>query len=187
MNGLNNRRAAQDVVLNNGFQYVSSAYCDPITHNEFHFVGDDYHGGSSKTEPELIAKLTTFAPPYRDESGLIEIPMHGLSDRNWFDIHNCVKSDEFNKWRKMHGHQPVAADWHAPWTAPDALDHWIRYNLHSLDRAYDQRAVWAPVWHPYSHYLHDRHNEMLGTLLQYAAAKNEKVWICTLRDVITML
>ena len=187
INGLNDYPVAQKVILENGFRYVSSAYKDPLTHNGFHYINSDYKRSLTDKDLQNAAQLTTFDPPYRYQSGLIEIPMHGLTDRNWFDMHYCIRPDEFNEWRRVKGHQPVATDWCAPWTAPDALDKWIQYNLDLLDRVYQEKALWVPVWHPYTHYLHDRQNIALKSLLEFSVSKPKKVWICTLRDVINML
>ena len=68
-----------------------------------------------------------------------------------------------------------------------ALDEWIDYNLSVLDYTYEHGLLWVPVWHPYSHYLHDPENRTLPALLNHAAAKPDKVWVCTVRDAAGML
>ncbi|MBN1349245.1 polysaccharide deacetylase family protein [candidate division KSB1 bacterium] len=187
LNGLNGKPETQRVILKNGFSYVSSAYRDPITNGEFQFVKEDHQHAFDESDIKNAARLTVFEQPYRYETGLIEIPMQGLSDRNWFDTHFCIHPQAFHDWRKSSGHQPVAENWRAPWTPGNAIDRWIQYNLDVFDLAYQQQTVWMPVWHPYTHYLHDRENIMLKTLLQHAAEKPEKAWMCTVRDVISML
>lgn len=187
INGLQGLSANQEVILKNGFHYVSSAYCDPLTETEFQYVEDEQESPLSTAQLSRAVQLTSFDRPYRYESGLIELPIHGLTDRSWFDIHYCTKASELNHWRKLYGHQSVPDNWQAPWTDEGAMEEWLQYNLQLFDKAYEQQALWIPVWHPYSHYLHDRQNEMLKSLLQLAASKPQKVWICTLRDVMPLL
>ena len=47
--------------------------------------------------------------------------------------------------------------------------------------------LWVPVWHPYTHYLHDPENRALPALLAQAQAKSEPVLICTVRDAVEFL
>ena len=52
---------------------------------------------------------------------------------------------------------------------------------------YEHRLLWVPTWHPLTHYLHDRDNVVLDDFLTYCASKDEKVWVCTVRDAADML
>lgn len=185
-NGLNGHPEAQTIILKNGFRFVSSAYLDPLTNEDFRFLAKDESHTVNEDALSRAARLTTFDPPYRYESGLVELPLQGLTDRNWFDTHYCANPKILNEWRESAGHQPVAPDWHAPWTAPGALDHWIRYNLDVCDRACYAGSLWMPVWHPYTHYLHDRENRVLKALLEHVTQKSG-VRMVTLRDVIKLL
>jgi hypothetical protein len=63
----------------------------------------------------------------------------------------------------------------------------VALNLACLDYAYENRLLWVPVWHPYTHYLHDPESRMLKALLRHAAGKAERVWVCTVRDAAAML
>ena len=125
--------------------------------------------------------------PYSYPTGLIELPIQGWMDRGYFDMFKCVDQEAYDDWRAEHGHKPVPGDWKCPWTDDDALDGWIEYNLAALDFAYDNRLLWVPTWHPYSHYLHDPQNRMLPALLERARSKSEKVHVGTVRDAVQML
>ncbi len=169
--GLDGLKANQEVILNNGFQWVSGRYSHRLYGQDQQFAIE-----ASKREP-------VYAYP----TGLIEIPVQGYTDRTWFDGIKCIDPQTYGAWRVAHGHQPVPDGWCCPWTAPDALDEWIGYNLSAADFAYENRLLWIPVWHPYSHYLHDPDNRMLPALLQHCAAKPERVLVCTVRDAAQML
>lgn len=186
INGLNHHPKAQQIILKNGFRYVSSAYKDPLTNSDFQFLKKDESHEVNHAALSQAVQLTTFEPPYRYESGLVELPLQGLTDRNWFDTHYCTNPQTFDEWRESAGHQPVAADWQAPWTAPGALEHWIDYNLAVFDRACSQKTLWMPVWHPYTHYLYDRENIALKSLLEYVTKKPD-ARVVTLRDVIDLI
>lgn len=125
--------------------------------------------------------------PYVYPEGLIEIPFQGWTDRMWFDLRPSIDQAILDEWRGAYGHRPVPEGWRAPWTPDAALDDWITLNLQTLDYAYEHRLLWVPVWHPYTHYLHDPHNRTLEALLDHAAQKQECVWVCTLRDAAEML
>jgi len=187
LNGLNGHPESQKIILKNGFHYVSSAYKDPLTDGDFRFLSKEVRHSIDEAALADAARLTTLDSPYRYETGLIELPLQGLTDRNWFDTHYCFDPQALNTWRENAGHRPVAARWRAPWTAPGALDGWLQYQCDVLDNAYAMQTLWLPVWHPYSHYLHDPENIVLKSLLSYAASKSEKVWVGTLRDVIPLL
>jgi len=165
-NGLEGFEKNQQVILQNGFRWVSCQYDGTLGQRGL----DDAIAAPSRHHPNAYP------------NGLIEIPIQGFTDRHWFDNYKCVDTEAYTAWRREHGHQPVPADWQCPWTSPNALDDWIDYNLATLDYAYEHRLLWAPVWHPYSHYLHDPRNRMLLALLEHAASKPERV-----RDAANML
>ena len=169
--GLDGLKANQEVILKNGFRWVSGRY-----NHDIYSQGEGFAREASLREP-------VYAYP----TGLIELPVQGYTDRAWFDWQECTDPDAYTAWRRAHGHKPVPPGWRCPWTAPDALERWIAYNLAAADFAYEHRLLWIPVWHPYSHYLHDPENRMLPALLEHCAAKPEKVWVCSVRDAAEML
>ncbi len=67
------------------------------------------------------------------------------------------------------------------------LDAWIEFNLAALDYAYEHRLLWTPVWHPYTHYLHDPQNRALPALLDHIRIKSEPVAMLTMREVCAAL
>lgn len=71
-----------------------------------------------------------------------------------------------------------------PYTHPQWL---VEIPIHVLYYAYEHRLLWVPCWHPYTHYLHDPDHRTLSALLARAAAKPERVWVCTLRDAASMI
>jgi peptidoglycan/xylan/chitin deacetylase (PgdA/CDA1 family) len=168
--GLRGLPANQQVILDCGSRWVSCQYDGTLQRHELRYAieapGRDL--------------------PYAYETGLREFPIQGYTDRVWFDTLHCVDQAAYDAWRKARGHQPVAPGWRAPWTAPDALDRWIEYNLAVADLVYEQRLVWVACWHPYSHYLHDPENRMLPAMLKHCAAKPERVWVGTFRDAVGM-
>ena len=159
------------VILRNGFRWVSGEYDDQVYN-----AGRDYWVRA----PERNL-------PYRYPEGLVEIPFQGWSDRMWFDMRPEVDKSILNTWRVSDGHRPVPPGWQAPWLVPHALEDWIALNLETVDFTYENGLLWVPVWHPYTHYLHDPQSRMLEALLQHAAAKQERVWICTVRDAVELL
>lgn len=169
--GLNGLPQNQDIILKNGFMWVSC-------HRD---VSMGKHG------PEHDAAAPGRLQPYAYPAGLVELPIQGWMDRSYFDVFRCVDSAAYARWRGEFGHRPVPQGWKCPWTATNALDGWIRYNLAALDYAYANRLLWVPTWHPYSHYLHDPDNRMLPALIEHARSKPEGAQICTLRDAVGML
>ncbi len=169
--GLDGLEANQEVILKNGFKWASGRYNHDLYNRGQHYAIE----GSTRE------------PIYAYPTGLIEMPIQGYTDRAWFDNIKCVDPDAYTTWRKAHGHTRVPDGWHCPWTSPGALDEWIAYNLAAADFAYEHRLLWIPVWHPYSHYLHDPENRVLQTLLEHCVAKPEKVWVCTVRDAVEMV
>jgi peptidoglycan/xylan/chitin deacetylase (PgdA/CDA1 family) len=168
---LNLPHANRLVILRNGFRWVTGEY------DEDAFTRDRAYAVRAAENHQ----------PYAYPEGLIEIPIQGWTDRMWFDMRPEVNQAVLDEWRKQHGHQPVPKGWHAPWTDEHALDEWIALNLDALDYAYENRLLWVPCWHPISHYLHDPENRMLSTLFAHAAAKKERVWVCTVRDAAAIL
>ena len=163
--------ANQQAILESGFRWVSSHMDSTMGLYGFE------HDASAP------ARLQAYAYP----NGLIELPIQGWMDRIFFDFHRCNDLDAQDAWRRRDGHQPVPSDWTCPWTDATALDDWIAYNLAALDYAYEHRLLWTPVWHPYTHYLHDPENRALPALLEHAQAKPDPVLVCTVRDAVTFL
>lgn len=161
----------QSILLKHGYRWVSGEvdYDLPIR-DESYWISSPARG-----------------LPYQLETGLVEIPIQGWTDRMWFDHFKCVDAEAYIKWRREWGHKAVGDDWRCPWTADEALDEWVRMNLATLDYAYEHRLSWVICWHPYSHYLHDRKHRMLRALLEAACSKPERVWVCSLRDYISCL
>ncbi len=167
-NGLRGRAANQQVILDNGFRWVSCEY-------NFRASFDDY-----------IATVTGPAgnQPYAYDSGLVEIPIMSITDRNFFDAIMCEDAEVYREWRVTRGHDPVAEGWRkAPWTREDALDRWIEYNLAVAEEVYAQGLLWVICWHPHSHYIHDPENRMLPALLEWASVRPD-VFAGTLRDAV---
>ena len=164
---LANRR----VILDRGFRWVSGEY-DPHTYER---------------PPGEWASAAGRNTPYAYPEGLIEIPFQGWTDRQWFDMRPGLDRAALDDWRRANGHRPVTPEWRAPWVDARALDDWIALNRDSLDYAYAHRLLWVPVWHPYTQYLHDPDVRILTALLKHAASKPDRVWVCTLRDAVTML
>jgi peptidoglycan/xylan/chitin deacetylase (PgdA/CDA1 family) len=169
--GLDGLPENQEVILKNGFRWVSSQLDKRVIER-----GLDY----ALTSPSRDL-------PYRYPSGLIEIPMQGMCDRHFFEWYRNVAPDKYDEWRTQHGGRPVPTDWKAPWTPPTALEEWLDYNCRAIDYAYEHRLWWVPIWHPLSHYLHDRENVVLRRFLEHCHAKAERVWVCTVRDAATMV
>ncbi len=158
----------QKVILNNGYKWVSGEFDYNLLEQR------DYAYTVSAPSRNLS---------FRYPTGLIEIPIQGWTDRTWFDSYKLSDPAAYANWRKNYGHRPVSEGWKCPWTEPEALKEWIKINLACLDYAYEHRLLWVLCWHPYSHYLHDPHNQMLPAILEAASQKPERVGICTLRDV----
>lgn len=167
-NGLRGRPESQRAILDNGFRWVSCEY-------NFRVSFDDYH--ATVTGPAENQ-------PYAYDSGLIEIPIMSVTDRNFFDAIICEDAEVYREWRVARGHDPVPEGWRkAPWTRDDALDRWIEYNLAVAEEVYEQGLLWVICWHPHSHYIHDPENQMLPALLEWAKMKGD-VFVGTLRDAV---
>jgi hypothetical protein len=166
--GLKGHPDNQRMVLANGFRWVSCEYNFRV---DFESYMDTVSGPAENQ-------------PYALDSGLIEVPIMSLTDRNFFDAIMCVDEDAYREWRVAQGHDPVPDGWEkAPWTREDALERWIDYNLAVADHAYENELLWVLCWHPHSHYLHDPQNRALPTLLEWADERDDAV-ICTLRDAV---
>jgi len=159
----------QQVILKNGYKWVSGEFDYDLLEQR------DYAYSVSAPSRNL---------PFRYPTSLIEIPIQGWTDRTWFDSYKLKDPEAYANWRKAYGHRPVTKEWKCPWTKPEALKEWIKVNLACLDYAYEHRLLWVLCWHPYSHYIHDPSNHMLPAILEKASQKPERVWICTLRDVV---
>ncbi len=169
-NGLDGKAENQKAILKNGFRWVSGR-----------------HDGTHRGDMAHILRTVEENLPYAYPTGLVEIPIQGLTDRTFFDTLRNVSPEKYQAWRKSHGGQAVPDGWTAPWTAPDALEAWMSYLLKSVDYAYERRLLWVPTWHPTTHYLHDRENVVLKTFLEYCQSMPERVWVCTVRDAAEML
>ncbi len=169
--GLDGLSANQEVILKNGFRWASCRYARGLH-------GDDHAFALQAASREMC---------YTYETGLVEIPIQSYTDRTWFDRIQAPDPQVLLDWRQEHGHKPVPKDWQCPWTSPDALEGWIEYNLACADYAYEHGLLWVPVWHPYTHYLHDPDNRMLPALLEHCESKPERVIVCTVRDAAEML
>lgn len=161
----------QQVILKYGYRWVSGEV--------------DYE--LPQKDEQYMVSASSRGLPSKYPNGLIEVPIQGWTDRMWFDGYKCIDPQAYAKWRREWGHRAVPDGWQCPWTAPDALDEWIRINLATLDYAYQHRLSWVICWHPYSHYLHDRECRMLRAFLEAVAAKPQKIWVCTLMDFIGLL
>jgi hypothetical protein len=163
--------ANRQIILDNGFKYVS---------------GEVNAWGGLDDDPMQYATEPREYPVHQYPEGLIEIPVHGMTDRTWFD-NMQPKRHLLQEWRKTGGHQPVPEDWQCPWTEPNATHRFIEAHKAVFDLAYEERLFADFTCHPYSFYLHDRQNIILRELFTHLRAKPEKVWIGTLRDVAGLI
>jgi peptidoglycan/xylan/chitin deacetylase (PgdA/CDA1 family) len=164
--GLNLLEVNQRTILDAGFQWVSSH--------------TDATMGKYGAAHDVAA--ASRLQPYVYPTGLIEIPFHGWMDRIFFDFEHCEDPDALESWRRVSGHRPVPEGWICPWTSDGILDAWIEFNLAAFDYVYDHGLLWTPVWHPYTHYLHDPQNRALPTLLNHIQNKSEPVAMLTMRE-----
>jgi peptidoglycan/xylan/chitin deacetylase (PgdA/CDA1 family) len=173
--GLRGHHDNQRVIMKNGFRWVSCEW--------------------NRTLIEQPVEQAIAAPardvPYAYDSGLIEFPLQGFTDRVWFETVKMEDRGLYDAWRAEWGHKPVPPGSRAPWTRADALEAWIEYNLATAEFAYERGLLWIICWHPYSHYVHDPENRMLPALLGWAAStakkKKGRAWICTLRDAVALV
>ena len=169
--GLRGLPENQRVILDSGFRWVSCEYSANLRSGDWDAAG---------INPSVDV-------PYAYDSGLIELPLQSWTDRSFFDTHQCVDPVAWDRFKAEWGHKPLPKDFRPEWTAPDALERWIEYNLQVAEFVYDHRLLWVVCWHPYSHYVHDRGNRMLPALLEWAASRPERAWVCTVRDACGML
>jgi peptidoglycan/xylan/chitin deacetylase (PgdA/CDA1 family) len=163
--------ASREVIIRNGFRWVSGEYNDTVYQHDMDFW----------------VRAADRDQPYAYSSDLIEIPFQGWTDRMWFDIRPEVDQTAIDSWQMVFGHRPVPEGWKASWTIENALDRWIELNLQTLEYTYEHELLWVPCWHPYTHYLHDPECRTLEALLRYAMSKSERAWVCTVRDAAEML
>jgi hypothetical protein len=158
-----------------------------ILKNGFRWVTGEYDALAYGRPREETVRAAERNQPYVYPEGLVEIPIQGWTDRMWFDMRPEVDRAVLDAWRTAHGHQPVPAGWRAPWAIEGALEGWIALNREILDHAYARGLMWVPCWHPYTQYLHDPEARILEDLLEYAAGKPKRAWVCTVRDAAEML
>ena len=168
--GLDERPANQEVILRNGFKWVSCRFDSTDLKNR------DY-----------VLASPAENVPYVYPTGLIEIPIQGYTDRSFFDNLLCENRQAYDGWRTEFGGTAVGKDWRAPWTSDGAVEEWKVYNRQAIDYAYDNHLLYVPTWHPTTHYYHDRDNVCLRDLLSYAESRDEKVWVCTVRDAAELI
>jgi len=169
--GLRGLPENQRVILEQGYRWVSCQYSDNLRSRDW----------------EAAVRNAAVDVPFAYDTGLIELPLQTWSDRWFFEGVQCVDRAAWETFRAQWGHRRVPDGFHPAWTAPDALEKWIEYNLAVAEYAYDNRLLCIMTWHPYSHYLHDPENRMLPALLQWAASQPERVWVCTVRDACGMV
>jgi len=162
-----------------------------IMKNGFHWVSCEWNRELINSPLEYAIEAAGRDVPYAYNSGLIEFPLQGFTDRVWFETVKMEDRELYDAWRAEWGHKAVPPGSRAPWTTANALDTWIDYNLAAADYAYEYGLLWIICWHPYSHYVHDPQNKMLPALLQWAAGKKKKkkdqAWVCTLRDAVALV
>ncbi len=169
--GLRGHAANQRVILDNGFHWVSCEY-------NFRVTPASYMEAISGPAQEVC---------YAYNSGLVELPIMSLTDRNFFDSLMCVDRAACDAWRQELGHRALPdGRAKAPWTREDALERWIEYNLATAEFACEHRLLWVAAWHPYTHLVHDPHNRTLPALLEWASERDDVV-VCTLRDAAQWL
>ncbi len=169
--GLRGLPGNQRVILDNGFRWVSCEYSENLRAGDW----------------DAAVRNPSVDVPYAYDSGLIELPLQTWSDRSFFDTIQCVDPAALEAFKAEWGHKRLPEGFVPPWTAPDALELWIEYNLAVAQHLYDNRMFGVMCWHPYSHYVHDPDNQMLSALLEWAEMQPERAWVCTLRDACEML
>jgi peptidoglycan/xylan/chitin deacetylase (PgdA/CDA1 family) len=173
--GLRGYRENQRIIMKNGFHWVSCEWNRELVEQPL----------------QRAIEAPAHDVPYAYDSGLIELPLQGFTDRVWFETVKMEDRELYDAWRAEWGHRAVPPGSRAPWTTPDALDTWVDYNLATADYVYEHGLLWVICWHPYSHYVHDPENRMLPALLERCAAKKKKkqdmAWVCTLRDAVALI
>lgn len=133
----------QESILGAGLQFASTHYATKAPSGKYDIFAD-----------KNAYMLMKHMQPRRYESGLLEIPISGYSDRHWFD----------HQGRDLTG--------------------WIKHLQDCIDFAYDMGGLlYAPAFHPDTHSRHDPGMEMLPALLEHAGRKHERVQFVTYREV----
>jgi len=141
--GLEGLAEIQQIILDAGLSFVSTQYATKAPAGSYDVVAD-------KNAYMMMKHLQ----PRRYESGLLELPMMGYSDRHWFD----------DQARDLTG--------------------WIRHLQDCLDFAYDMGGmVYLPGAHPDTHSRHDPGLQALPALIEHARKKREPVAFVTCRQV----
>jgi len=141
--GLHGHEAAQQIILDAGLRWASTHYATKPPSGKYDVVAD-----------KNAYMMMKHMQPRRYDSGLLEIPMSGYSDRHWFD----------------HQGRDLPA--------------WIRHLQDCLDFAYDMGGlVYAPAFHPDTHSRHDPGRETLPALFAHAGRKHEPVQFVTYREI----
>jgi len=157
--------ANRQVILKNGFRYVSG----------------EFNAHAECAQDTDIAQDALRHPPFRYADGLVEIPIHGWTDRAFFDSMSSRRA-ALEHWRAKYAHKPVPDGWTCPWTEPDAMARFIDLHKTAFDAVYKNQMLYNLTCHPYSLYLHDRENVFLREFITHIHSKPEPVWIGTLRD-----
>jgi hypothetical protein len=141
--GLHDLPVAQRSILDQGLTFVSSLYATKSPTSKYDIFADK--------NAYMIMK---HHQPRRYESGLLEIPMSGYSDRHFLD--------ELQR----------------------PLDQWIQHLRSCLDFAYDMGGLlYAPALHPEVHARHDPDCEAIAALLEHTRRKHDPVRFRTYREV----
>jgi peptidoglycan/xylan/chitin deacetylase (PgdA/CDA1 family) len=141
--GLHDHDGAQQAILDQGMGFVSCLYATKSPTGKYDLFADK--------NAYMIMK---HHQPRRYDSGLLEVPLSGYSDRHFFDGLG----------------RPVAQ--------------WIEHLRSCLDFAYDMgELIYAPALHPDVHARHDPGCEAIAALIDHAARKHDPVRFCTYRDI----
>lgn len=159
--------ANRRVIQSHGFRYVSGEF--------------NAHIDCARDEDVLDDPLRH--PPHRFAAGLVEIPIHGWTDRAFFDS-KSKRPEALRQWRAEYAHKAVPNDWGCPWTEPDTMQRFLDLHKRTFDVVYEKRMLYNICCHPYSLYLHDREHVFLHEFLTYIQSKAEPVWVGPLRDFV---
>jgi peptidoglycan/xylan/chitin deacetylase (PgdA/CDA1 family) len=141
--GLEGLTDVQQIILDAGLTFVSTHYSTKAPTGPYDVVAD-------KNAYMALKHLQ----PRRYQTGLLELPIMGYSDRHWFD----------NQGRDLAG--------------------WIKHLQDCLDFAYDMGGrVYLPCAHPDTCSRHDPGLQTLPALIEHARRKHEPVLFVTHRQV----
>lgn len=133
----------QAMLKSEGLQFVSSHYATKSPSGKYDVYAD-----------KNAHQIMKHHQPRWYDSGLLEIPITGYSDRHFFDL------------------------------LQRPLDKWITHLQECVDFAYDMGGLlYAPALHPDTHSRHDPGMETLPALIEYASKKMEPVKFVTYREV----